>query len=40
VAMAKSKLDASGEFSDPAIRDGVKQLLVGLDAWTRRLKRP
>jgi chromate reductase, NAD(P)H dehydrogenase (quinone) len=40
VTMAKSKLDASGEFSDPAIRDSVKQLLVALEAWTRRLKKP
>jgi chromate reductase, NAD(P)H dehydrogenase (quinone) len=39
VTAAKTKLDPSGEFTDPAIRDSVKQLLVALDAWTRRLKR-
>lgn len=39
VTMAKTKLDASGEFSDPGIRDSVKQLLVALEAWTRRLKK-
>ena len=39
VASAKARVDPSGEFSDPAIRDSVKQLLVALDAWTRRLKK-
>jgi chromate reductase, NAD(P)H dehydrogenase (quinone) len=38
VTMAKTKLDSSGEFTDPAIRDSVKQLLVSLVAWTKRLK--
>ncbi|MDA4116524.1 MAG: NAD(P)H-dependent oxidoreductase [Thaumarchaeota archaeon] len=38
VANAKTRVDASGEFSDPAIRDSVRQLLVALDVWTRRLK--
>ncbi len=40
VANARTRVDASGEFTDPAIRDSVKQLLVALDAWTRRLKEP
>ena len=40
VANAKTRLDASGEFTEPAIRDSVRQLLVALDAWTRRLKKP
>jgi chromate reductase len=39
VTNAKTKVDASGEFADPAIRDSVRQLLVALEAWTRRLKR-
>jgi chromate reductase, NAD(P)H dehydrogenase (quinone) len=39
VTNAKTKLDASGEFTDPAIRDSIKQLLVALDSWTRRLKK-
>jgi chromate reductase, NAD(P)H dehydrogenase (quinone) len=38
VANAKTRLDASGEFTDPAIMDNVRQLLVALDAWTRRLR--
>jgi len=39
ITNAKTKLDASGEFTDPAIRDNVRQLLVALDSWTRRLKK-
>ena len=39
ITNAKTKLDASGEFTDPAIRDSVRQLLVALDVWTRRLKK-
>jgi chromate reductase len=39
VTNAKTRLDASGEFTEPAVRDGVKQLLVALEAWTRRLKK-
>jgi chromate reductase, NAD(P)H dehydrogenase (quinone) len=39
VTNAKTRLDASGEFTDPAIRDSVRQLLVALEEWTRRLKR-
>jgi chromate reductase, NAD(P)H dehydrogenase (quinone) len=39
ITNAKTRLDASGEFTDPAIRDSVKQLLVALEAWTRRLRR-
>jgi chromate reductase len=39
VASAKTRVDPSGEFTDPAIRDSVKQLLVALEAWTRRLKK-
>lgn len=38
VINARSKVDASGEFTDPAIRDNVKQLVVALAGWTRRLK--
>ncbi len=38
VTNAKTRVDPSGEFTDPAIRDGIKQLLVALEAWTRRLK--
>jgi chromate reductase, NAD(P)H dehydrogenase (quinone) len=34
---ARARVDASGEFTEPAIRDSVKQLLVALEAWTRRL---
>lgn len=40
VINARSKADASGEFTDPAIRDSVKQLVVALERWTRRLKKP
>jgi chromate reductase, NAD(P)H dehydrogenase (quinone) len=39
VANAKTRIDASGEFTDPAIRDSIRQLLVALDVWTRRLKK-
>ena len=39
ITNAKTKLDASGEFTDPAIRDGIRQLLVALDSWTRRLRK-
>ena len=39
VTNAKTKVDASGEFSDPAIRGSILQLLVALEAWTRRLKK-
>ena len=39
VMNAKTRVDPSGEFTDPAIRDSVKQLLVALEAWTRRLKK-
>lgn len=39
VANAKTRVDASGEFTDPAIRDSIRQLLVALDVWTRRLKK-
>jgi chromate reductase, NAD(P)H dehydrogenase (quinone) len=39
VTNAKSRVDQSGEFTDPAIRDGIKQLLVALEAWARRLKK-
>jgi chromate reductase, NAD(P)H dehydrogenase (quinone) len=38
ITNAKTKLDASGEFTDPAIRESVGQLLAALDVWTRRLK--
>jgi chromate reductase len=36
---ARTRVDASGEFTEPVIRDSVKQLLVALEAWTRRLKK-
>jgi chromate reductase len=39
ITKAKTKLDPSGEFTDPAIRGSVLQLLVALDVWTRRLKK-
>ena len=39
VANAKTRVDASGEFANRAIWDSVKQLLVALEAWTRRLKK-
>jgi len=39
VASAKTRVDPSGEFTEPAIMDSVKQLLVALEAWTRRLKK-
>ncbi len=37
VVNAKTKLDGAGEFTDPAVTDGIRQLLVSLDSWTRRL---
>jgi chromate reductase, NAD(P)H dehydrogenase (quinone) len=39
VANAKTRVDPSGEFTDPAIRDSIKQLLAALEAWTRRVKK-
>jgi chromate reductase, NAD(P)H dehydrogenase (quinone) len=39
ITNAKTKVDTSGEFTDTAIRDSVRQLLVALEAWTRRLKK-
>jgi chromate reductase, NAD(P)H dehydrogenase (quinone) len=39
VSNAKTRVDPSGEFTDPAIRDGIRQLLVALEAWTRRVKK-
>jgi chromate reductase, NAD(P)H dehydrogenase (quinone) len=39
IANAKTRLDASGEFTDAAVRDSIRQLLVALDEWTRRLKK-
>jgi chromate reductase, NAD(P)H dehydrogenase (quinone) len=36
---ARTRVYASGEFTEPAIRDGVEQLLVALEVWTRRLKK-
>jgi len=39
VTSAKTRVDSSGEFTDPAIRDSIKQLLVALDVWTHRLKK-
>ena len=39
VTNAKTKVDASGEFTDPTIRESIRQLLVALDAWTRRLRK-
>jgi chromate reductase, NAD(P)H dehydrogenase (quinone) len=38
VTNARTRVDPAGEFTDPAIRDSIKQLLVALEAWTRRLK--
>lgn len=40
ITNAKTKIAVSGEFDDPAIRDSIRQLLVALDAWARRLKKP
>jgi chromate reductase, NAD(P)H dehydrogenase (quinone) len=40
VANARTRADPSGEFTDPAIRDSIRQLLLALEAWTRRLKKP
>jgi chromate reductase len=39
ITNAKTKLDASWEFTNPAITDSVGQLLVALDVWTRRLRK-
>ena len=39
ITNARTRVDASGEFTDPAIRGSVLQLLIALEAWTRRLKK-
>jgi chromate reductase, NAD(P)H dehydrogenase (quinone) len=39
ITNAKTRVDSSGEFTDPTIMGSILQLLVALDAWTRRLKK-
>lgn len=38
IGAAHTKFDASGKLTDEPTREFIKQLMVALDAWTRRLK--
>jgi chromate reductase len=39
VTFAQDKVDKEGRFTDQKTRDFVKDLLISLAAWTRRLKK-
>ena len=38
IGAAHTKFDAAGKLTDEPTREFIKQLMVALDAWTRRLK--
>ena len=38
VPFAHEKIDANGRVTDPKTREKIKELLVSLMAWTRRLR--
>jgi chromate reductase len=38
VALAQDKVDPNGRLTDPQTREKIKELLVALVAWTRKLK--
>jgi chromate reductase, NAD(P)H dehydrogenase (quinone) len=38
IGAAHTKFDASGKLTDEPTREFIKQLMVALDVWTRRLK--
>jgi chromate reductase len=39
VPFAHEKIDENGKVTDPQTQEFIKQLLEGLVAWTRRLKK-
>lgn len=39
VTFAKDKIDSEGRFTDQKTKDFIKDLLISLAAWTRRLKK-
>jgi chromate reductase len=38
IGAAHTKFDAAGKLTDEPTREFIKQLMVALDAWVRRLK--